>query len=1136
MATEDYKVRIVVESLVGDANSKLRNVSNTTDKFNSNSKKLVGNLKLATIGFIGVTAAAVAFSKVMISATKESLSFNEELANVATLIPGQESRINSLKETIRELSSESGKSLNDLTSGLYQVISAFGDATDTEEKLSIVTKGAIAGQASTTASLNLLSAVTKAYGDTSASALAKVSDLSFMTVKLGQTTFPELAGSIQRVTAVAENMSVSQEELFASFSTLTGVTGTAAEVSTQLRGVLTALSSPSQELAKLYDKLGVSSGKAFVQQEGFQGGLEKVITFAEETGTSLQSLLGRQQAIIGATALGSAQSEVYAEKFDKIKVSAGATNIALAEVTDGINKEGFALKQLKSEWSVIQTQIGDRVLPLFGDLVSSTSGLLGALSGNISVNDKLNTTFKDLAISSADYKAVVTELEDETTDLTDVERTLLNIRKEQLALDLSLQLMGLSDGYVDVEKKISKYNKTIETQTKKQKEAQELIDDWDSKGLSSSMDDVTNAGLRQKNTYYDLYEVESKYGKAQNDFVSSTEKITEAQLGLQKVELERKETIARVAGAVLDGTLNIDSYAISNTELYDDIMDVVDALKEQREAQALLNDSKFDFTDRIAQAMKQYSEYSAEEIENQIEILETAKERKKSAGSIAYIEGLIIALKRKGIIVGNEEVDIATKYSEKVSEIYTQQLFQLTVGEGLVKIENERVRAVAEAKKNYSDTEGVLRDINALYDEQETQFVDNLKTQLSYALAVQNAESDIVRIEIDRSKALAKLTEQGITEQSIIDNTNKLYDDRITKTLELANASWQQKLISINGATEEEKIEYERTKALQDSIDKYGEQADLLDKINKFYDTKLSNYKKEESLLKKIDRAGADIIGKDAYKNLEKVQTGVKKIQDLWSAMQPIVNSVSDAYNSHMDLREQLTEQTIEGLEETAEAERESADNRLDEAEDVNSEKLDALRDMYDNDVISYDEYLAQKAGINDNYEELRKDIERKAIEAENAVKTAQYQAEVAEFERNKKSAIVNAIMAGAQGIMQSWALGPILGIIGTGIISAATAYQVSQISSQPAPSPPTLVPLATGGIATGPTQSLIGEGGEPEMVLPLSKAESMGFGNNSSSNVVNITGNTFVGIEGIDELIINLEERKNILQKRGRI
>ena len=118
---------------------------------------------------------------------------------------------------------------------------------------------------------------------------------------------------------------------------------------------------------------------------------------------------------------------------------------------------------------------------------------------------------------------------------------------------------------------------------------------------------------------------------------------------------------------------------------------------------------------------------------------------------------------------------------------------------------------------------------------------------------------------------------------------------------------------------------------------------------------------------------------------------------------------------------------------------------------------------------------------------------------------------------------------------MQAWALGPIVGLAGSAIIGGAMAYQISQINKQPAPEPPKLTALAVGGIATGPTTALIGEGGEPEMVLPLSKARDMGFGKKSDI-VYHIEGNTFVGIDGIDELIMAMEERKDILRERGMI
>lgn len=48
---------------------------------------------------------------------------------------------------------------------------------------------------------------------------------------------------------------------------------------------------------------------------------------------------------------------------------------------------------------------------------------------------------------------------------------------------------------------------------------------------------------------------------------------------------------------------------------------------------------------------------------------------------------------------------------------------------------------------------------------------------------------------------------------------------------------------------------------------------------------------------------------------------------------------------------------------------------------------------------------------------------------------------------------------------------------------------------------------LAIGGIVTRPTEALIGEGGEPEAVIPLSKAREMGFGGGGST-VINVYAN----------------------------
>ena len=159
----------------------------------------------------GLNKISLAVAAIGIAAIKASTDFNQSMANVATLIPGNIKRVEELKDAVQDLSIVTGKSTADIAAGLYQVISAFGDTSDTVKILDINVRAAAAGLATTTDAINLTSAATKGYGDTSEKAVKKAADLAFVTVKLGQTTFPEIAASIGRVIPIAKSMNVSQE-------------------------------------------------------------------------------------------------------------------------------------------------------------------------------------------------------------------------------------------------------------------------------------------------------------------------------------------------------------------------------------------------------------------------------------------------------------------------------------------------------------------------------------------------------------------------------------------------------------------------------------------------------------------------------------------------------------------------------------------------------------------------------------------------------------------------------------------------------------------------------------------------------------------------------------------------------------
>lgn len=66
-------------------------------------------------------------------------------------------------------------------------------------------------------------------------------------------------------------------------------------------------------------------------------------------------------------------------------------------------------------------------------------------------------------------------------------------------------------------------------------------------------------------------------------------------------------------------------------------------------------------------------------------------------------------------------------------------------------------------------------------------------------------------------------------------------------------------------------------------------------------------------------------------------------------------------------------------------------------------------------------------------------------------------------------------------------------------IIESVPGDFIDPFSLWESPSLKGMIGLAEGGVVTGPTNALIGEGGEPEAVVPLSKAKDMGFGGNNN-------------------------------------
>lgn len=361
---------------------------------------------LGKAALIGTAAAFTTVSAAGVMAVKSAVDYQAQMQNVGTLLDGDvQGKLQGMSKQLKQVSIDTGVCTSDLTEGLYQVVSAFGESADNVKQMEIAAKAAKAGNATTVDSINLLSAVTKGYGDTSAAAMQKASDLSFLTVKLGQTSFPELAASMGQVVPLASTLKVRQEELFGAMSTLTGVTGSTSEVTTQLKATMQSFLSPSTEMEKTLKKMGYASGAAALESEGLGGILDKLKDQVKGDEVAFANLFSSVEAKNAVLALTGNQAENFAEKTAAMFEASGAADAAFKTQTASV-KEMAA--KVKNAGSVMLTSLGEKALPYIQSalegVIEKMPELTEAVGGII---DKAGPVFDELAGSVSGFMADV---------------------------------------------------------------------------------------------------------------------------------------------------------------------------------------------------------------------------------------------------------------------------------------------------------------------------------------------------------------------------------------------------------------------------------------------------------------------------------------------------------------------------------------------------------------------------------------------------------------------------------------------------------------------------------------------------------------------------------------------------------
>lgn len=346
-------------------------------------------------------------SSVLNDITAESRSFGGAMAAANTMAGKSGEDFVKLKDQVAELSHEVPIARDKLANGLYQVISNGVPENNWITFLNKSARASVAGIADLEETVKVTSTIIKNYG-LDWEAAGSIQDKIQLTAKNGVTSFEQLAQALPRVTSQAATLGVSVDELMATFSTLTGVSGNTAEVSTQLAAIFTALIKPSSEAAEMAQQMGIQFDAAAIKAAG---GMEQ---FLQQLGKSVQEyskssgvleqevygkLFGSAESLRALTPLMGNLSDKFSENVSDMKDSAGTIDNAFDTVAHTGSSTLQMLNNKLGEYSdTLQKSIGN-VLPYI-----SISAQMAMCAASVV---SLSKTFNILAVSAKLARTVI---------------------------------------------------------------------------------------------------------------------------------------------------------------------------------------------------------------------------------------------------------------------------------------------------------------------------------------------------------------------------------------------------------------------------------------------------------------------------------------------------------------------------------------------------------------------------------------------------------------------------------------------------------------------------------------------------------------------------------------------------------
>lgn len=309
-------------------------------------------------------------------AFKWAKDVDSAIRQVSTLTSDEILPVSKIKNEVRSLSDESGRSQAEIANAMYEALSSGVD----ESKVVDFTKSAInlaeAGFTDMSTAIDATTTVLNAYGE-NAFDVTKISDIFVKTQDKGKITVDELGKSIGRVIPTAAAAGVNVDQLGAAYSVLTSKGMNARIATTNLDGMLSEL---SQTGSKTDEVLRLRTGKSFEQltKSGVNLGevLEIINKAAVEQGLTLKDMFSQSTAGSAALSLLSDGVKGYTDMLNVMNHSEGATGSNADKVKGMAYNWSRAMTRIKN----VAIDFGDAIAPVLIPIVEKVAELIKGFS------------------------------------------------------------------------------------------------------------------------------------------------------------------------------------------------------------------------------------------------------------------------------------------------------------------------------------------------------------------------------------------------------------------------------------------------------------------------------------------------------------------------------------------------------------------------------------------------------------------------------------------------------------------------------------------------------------------------------------------------------------------------------------